>query len=427
MKAEIIAIGTELLMGDVVNSNAAWLSRELATLGIDVHYHITVGDNPERIQGVIRQAISRSDLLIFTGGLGPTMDDLTVATIADYFQTPLTTDSQSADTIRNYFIARGMPMSSSNLKQAQKPEGADTIHNPVGTAPGIAWDVSEKTGKPTLLLTFPGVPKELYAMWEHSKNAINRLQQAMGEQPQILVADFMHFFSIGESKLGEMLADLMQSANPTVAPYVGKAEVKIRVAAKADSETQARAMMQPIKDEILKRCSHYYYGENDIQLEQVVGERLLQQGLSLSVAESCTGGLISHRLTNVPGSSAYMFINMVTYGNIQKTNFIGVQPETLKTQGAVSAEVAAQMAEGIQKTSGCNIGLSTTGIAGPTGESEEKPVGLCYIGISEPGKTPMVKKVMVNSRYSREDIKHWFSQYALYYLWLYLQGQLTAD
>lgn len=425
MKAEIIAVGSELLIGDVINSNAAWISRELASLGVDVHYHVTVGDNPIRIQGVIQQAVERSDVLIFTGGLGPTDDDLTIATIADYFKTPLIVDPESEETIRNMFIVRGMPMSPSNLKQAKKPQGADTVKNPTGTAPGIAWDVSDKTGKQTLILTFPGVPKELYAMWPAGADFIRNRQRVSGEAAQVLMVHYLHFFGIGESKLGEMLRDLMTTANPTVAPYVGEASVKIRVAAKAESEAAAEALIEPIKAEIIQRCGDYYYGEDEATLETYVAQLLIDQQLTLSVAESCTGGLLSSRLTDVPGSSAYTLINMTTYGNAEKSRFLGVSGNTLSQHGAVSEEVAAEMAQGMLKASGSDLALSITGIAGPDGGTEEKPVGLAYIGIAW-GERLWVKKVLVNARYKRKDIKYWFTQYALSYLARALQGRLRA-
>lgn len=427
MKAEVIAVGSELLIGDVVNSNAAWISQKLAGLGVDVHFHVTVGDNPARIRGVIAQAVERSDLLIFTGGLGPTEDDLTVATIADYFQTPLIVDAESEAYIKGMFIARGMPMSPTNLKQAKKPDGAITVQNPVGTAPGIAWDLSAKMGRKIGLLAFPGVPKELYAMWPQGEEFIRQCQQAAQETPEVLYIQYLHFFGIGESKLGEMLADLMQSANPTVAPYVGNAEVKIRIAAKAANVDQARALVEPIKLEILKRCGDYYYGDDEDTMEQCVAQLLTQKGYSLAVAESCTGGLVSSRLTDVPGSSAYTFINMTTYGNVEKSQYLGVKPETLQAVGAVSPQVAAEMALGIQRNTRNDFGLSITGIAGPEGDTEEKPVGLAYIGLAAPDGRVFVKKILVNKRYSRRDIKYWFSQYALSTLLQALRGTLETD
>jgi nicotinamide-nucleotide amidase len=427
MKAEVIAVGSELLIGDVVNSNAAWISQRLAGLGVDVHYHVTVGDNPARIHGVITQAVERSDLLIFTGGLGPTEDDLTVATIAEHFQTPLMVDAESEAYIKGLFIARGMPMSPTNLKQAKKPDGAITVKNPVGTAPGIAWDLSAKTGKKTYLLTFPGVPKELYAMWPQGEEFIRQCQQVIHETAEVLYIQYLHFFGIGESKLGEMLADLMQAGNPTVAPYVGNAEVKIRIAAKAANTELAKQLVAPIRLEILKRCGDYYYGDDEDTLEQCVAQLLTQKGYSLAVAESCTGGLVSSRLTDVPGSSAYTFINMTTYGNLEKSQYLGVRPETLQAVGAVSPEVAAEMALGIKRNTRNDFGLSITGIAGPEGDTEEKPVGLAYIGLANPEDQVFVKKILVNKRYSRQDIKYWFSQYALSILLQSLRGTLQTD
>jgi nicotinamide-nucleotide amidase len=435
MKAEIIAIGTELLMGDVVNTNATWISKALAELGVDVYHHVTVGDNPPRIRKIIDQAVERADLLIFTGGLGPTVDDLTIATLAEHFQTPLIIDPDSEQTIRTMFIARNMPMSPTNLKQAQKPEGATTVPNPLGTAPGIAWDVSDKTGKSTYLLTFPGVPKELYAMWPAGRAFIQAKQKERGETLEVLVAQSMHFFGIGESKLGKMLADLMNGANPTVAPYVGNAEVRIRIVAKAPDEAKAIALITPIKAEILKRCDAYYYGTDDASLEQCVAEALIAKGFKLGVAESCTGGLISSRLTDIPGSSAFTVGNVVTYANEDKTAQLGVRAETLARHGAVSAEVAAEMAQGVLRRGDYDVALSVTGIAGPDGGKEEKPVGLAYIGIAirpyslNPGDPArlFVKKVRVNAKYGRKDIKHWFSQYALTHTLQALRGILETD
>ena len=420
MKAEIIAIGTEVLMGDVINSNAAWISKELAALGIDIYHHTTVGDNPSRIKKIITQALERSDVLIFTGGLGPTDDDLTIATIADYFDTQLINDPESEAAIQAYFIARDQQMSKTNIKQALKPEGATTIKNNLGTAPGIAWDVSHKTGKPACLLTFPGVPKELFHMWPQGRTFLQERQKALGENPERLFTTFLHFFGIGESKLAELLKDLMDNSNPTVAPYVGRAEVRIRLVAKAKTEAEGLAMIAPIREEILKRCGKFYYGEGDITLEQCVGQLLTQQKLTVGVAESCTGGLVSSRLTDVPGSSNYIVLNAVTYSNAQKEKLLGVKPATLEAFGAVSEACAAEMAEGIKKLSGCDIGVSLTGISGPDGGSVEKPVGLVFIGLCGVDGKTQTHKVLVNKNYSRTDIKHWFSQYALNIIRRYL-------
>lgn len=438
MKAEIIAVGTELLLGDVINSNAAWLSKELAQLGIDVFHHQTVGDNPARIHALLdhslnRPAPDRPEALIFTGGLGPTQDDLTVETLAQYFKTPMVLDAASEEKIRSYFIARDMPMSKTNIKQALRPEDAQVLLNPVGTAPGLLWDVSTKAGQPTYCLCFPGVPKELYAMWPQARDFLLQKMHDAGETPTVLATKFLHFFGIGESMLAEKLADLMQQSTPTVAPYVGRAEVKIRLAAKAPTQAQAEAMLHPVQEEILARCGAYYFGQSGTSgetatLEGCVASLLKAKQLTVAVAESCTGGLVSSRLTDLPGSSAYTRLNVVTYSNDQKARLLGVSSDTLAQFGAVSREVAAQMAVGVQKLAGSDYGLSLTGIAGPDGGSDEKPVGLVYIGLVGPeGTPPLTQKILVNPRYSRVDIKYWFSQYALHSLRQALTGTLVPD
>ncbi len=430
MRAEIIAIGTELLLGDIVNTNAAWISQKLASIGVDVYHHITVGDNPARIQSVIQQALDRSDFLIFTGGLGPTEDDLTMATIADYFNTPMIADPNSMESIKAFFIARGIEHTDNNLKQALKPESAETIANPIGTAPGIAWDVSDHTQKPNAILTFPGVPRELYAMWPAGEAFIRGQLQQQGEQSQVMVTRFLHFFGTGESKVALELADLMDGQNPTVAPYVGRSEVRIRIVAKANTAAEALKLIDPVKQTAVQRLSDFYFAEGqtteDVHIEAIVAGLLKDKGLTISVAESCTGGLVSSRLTDIAGSSEYTSLNMVTYSDEQKQQLLDVSASDIKQHGAVSPEVAKAMCEGIKTKAKTNIGVSLTGIAGPGGGSDEKPVGLVYIGFTGLAET-MVKKVLVNKNYSRQDIKYWFSQYALHYLRHYLSGTLKPD
>ena len=427
MRAEVIAIGSEILLGDIVNTNAAWISRKLALMGIDVYHHVTVGDNPDRIKQVIQQALGRSELLIFTGGLGPTDDDLTVETIANHFDQALVVDKEAEDTIKNYFITRDMPMSKSNVKQAKRPADAQCIKNPVGTAPGLFWNISQYAKKEAYVMAFPGVPKELFAMWDIGTTLLEEsLPIKTTNQKQLVFKEFMHFFGIGESKVGEILSDLMQSSNPSVAPYVGQSSVRVRMAAKATSEEEALQLFKPIKQEIKNRLADYYFGTGEnVQMEETVGALLKQNKLTVSVAESCTGGLVSHRLTNIFGSSAYTHFNAVTYSNEQKNRVLGVPTDILNTCGAVSEETAKAMALGIQKLNNSTIGLSLTGIAGPDGGSDEKPVGLVYIGLCGLTEDPIVKKVMVNARYDRSEIKHWFSQCALHHLRLYINNYLS--
>lgn len=424
MRAEVIAVGSEILLGDIVNTNAAWISRKLALMGIDVYHHVTVGDNPERIKQVIAQGLERSDLLVFTGGLGPTDDDLTVQTIADYFEQPLNRDIEAEEKIKKYFITRDMPMSRTNIKQADRPDDAEFIPNPVGTAPGLFWDLKPYTQKESFVACFPGVPKELFAMWDWLETKLDPYTNNEGQR-QLVFKEFMHFFGIGESKLGEAITDLMTLNNPTVAPYVGQSSVRIRIATKAATGEEAAGLTAPIKAEIINRLGQYYFGEGeDARFEQAVGSLLLEKQQTVATAESCTGGLVSHRLTNVSGSSAYIAFNAVTYSNEQKTKVLGVSEDLLANHGAVSAEVAEAMATGIQRSSGSDIGIALTGIAGPDGGTPEKPVGLVYIGLKNGDKPAISKKVMVNPNYPREDIKHWFSQYALYYLRLLLLDRL---
>lgn len=423
LSAEIIAVGTELLLGDIVNSNAAWLSDELARMGVSVYHHTTVGDNVARIHGVLRTALDRANVLIFTGGLGPTEDDLTIRALAEYFGAEMVSDPASEETIKAFFVARGMTHSPSNLKQALRPVDAAAIANPMGTAPGIAWQVPRPDGSPTLILTFPGVPREMKVMWPEGQKHLRVFEQQLGIQPQYIGTRSLHFFGIGESVLGERLKDLMAQSNPTVAPYVGRSEVRVRLGAKAADLASAQALLTPLADEIRTRLAEYYITEADtLRVEEIVGELLTSQNLTLSVAESCTGGLVSSRLTDVPGSSAYTTLNMITYSNTQKHAQLGVCTELLATKGAVSPEVAEAMAVGILEKTGSDIGLSLTGIAGPDGGTEDKPVGTLYMGLAiKEGvltKTQRVqhKLVRVNAKFGRTETKYWFSQYALHWV-----------
>jgi nicotinamide-nucleotide amidase len=423
LNAEIIAVGTELLLGDIVNSNAAWISEELARMGVSVYNHTTVGDNVERIHDVMASALSRANVLIFTGGLGPTEDDLTLRAIAEFFNAELVSDPDSEQVIKDFFVARGMTHAASNLKQALRPTDAKAIKNPMGTAPGIAWTVKRPDGSDALILTFPGVPREMKVMWPQGQAKLRQLESDLGMRPQYIGTKSLHFFGIGESKLGDELSDLMAQPNPTVAPYVGRSEVRVRLGAKADSMQAADDLLEPLAREIRTRLADYYFGEGDtLQVEDVVGRLLIEQQRTLSVAESCTGGLVSSRLTDVAGSSAYTTLNLVTYSNGQKHEQLGVPLNLIETKGAVSPEVAEAMAVGMLEKSGSDIALSLTGVAGPTGGTKEKPVGLLYMGLAIKdglfAETPRVqhKLVRVNGKFGRTEVKYWFSQYALHWV-----------
>lgn len=426
--AEIIAVGTELIVGETVNSNATWLSNELANIGVDVYYHSAVGDNPKRIQEVFELALKRSSFIIFTGGLGPTDDDLTVKTIADYFEAPLFRDETIAQNLEKYFIARGMPMSKTNLKQADKPEAAEFLDNPVGTAPGVFWDVSDPSSKKLRttdkkwLVFLPGVPMEMKTIWQES--VVPKLLQQLGIKEQLYTESLL-FFGIGESMLAEKLRDLMEQSSPSVASYVGEAEVRIRLAVKASSPEEAKQKLSSTKTAVLSRVGEYCFGEGDTSLEQEIIQLLQQQNKKVAVAESCTGGLISHRLTNISGSSACVDLNITSYANWAKQEFLEVGAKIIEDEGAVSEVVAIEMAKGIQQLAKTNFGLGITGIAGPTGGTDEKPVGLAYAAIALPNGITQVKKIVVNPRYPRVKIKYWFSQYALFELWQALKVETT--
>jgi nicotinamide-nucleotide amidase len=292
----------------------------------------------------------------------------------------------------------------------------------VGTAPGLFWDITDRLASldwidnrpagPCLMMAMPGVPREMKKMW--IEELVPRLQSY---QPNtgILVSQSLKFFGIGESRLAEMLSDLMALTSPTVSPYVGEADVRIRMAVRADTIEAGLAQLAPIKAAILERTHQYAIGENADILESLVGEHLKQKGLTIAVAESCTGGLVSSRLTDIPGSSDYVKLNVVTYSNDAKAQLLKVDPQLITQYGAVSEEVAIAMADGVQRLSGSDMGLSLTGIAGPTGGSDEKPVGLVYIGLAQTGYPTQAFKALVNPKYERSYIKYWFSQYALYY------------
>ena len=378
MTAEIICVGTEMLLGDILNSNAQYLAQQLAQLGIPHYYQTVVGDNPERLKEVIEIAASRVQILIFTGGLGPTPDDLTCETIADFFGVPLKERADIIEDIAEKFAQRGRVMSANNRKQALIPQGAEILPNPTGTAPGIIWQP-----RPGLtIFTFPGVPSEMYQMW--TQTAVPFLK-SQGWGKEIIYSRSLRFWGIGESALAEKVAPYFNLTNPTVAPYAGKGEVRLRISAKATDSTTAEALITPIEKQLIEIAGLDYYGANDDTLASVVGNLLRSSGETLSIAESCTGGGLGQMLTEIPGSSDYFWGGVIAYDNSVKLGLLGVNPEDLEKFGAVSAIVAEQMAAGVKNRLSTTWGLSITGIAGPTGGTETKPVGLVYIGLAGPG------------------------------------------
>ncbi|MBW4539251.1 MAG: competence/damage-inducible protein A [Myxacorys chilensis ATA2-1-KO14] len=377
MSAEIISVGTELLLGDILNSNAQFLAQQLAELGIPHFFQTVVGDNPERLKSAIAVASDRAELLIFTGGLGPTPDDLTTETIADFFSTPLIEKPEIVEDIAQKFAQRGRQMTDNNRKQALLPEGAQILYNPVGSAPGMIWQP-----RPNLtILTFPGVPSEMKVMWQQIAVPYLRSQ---GWGQVTIVSRTLRFWGISESMLAEKAATFFDLQNPTVAPYANLGEVKLRISARATSENAASALIAPVEQELRQIAGIDCYGVDEDSLASVVGDLLTTAQSTLSVAESCTGGRLGQMITTISGSSTYFMGGIISYDNAVKEALLGVDSQALEQVGAVSAIVAEQMAVGVRARLNTTWGLSITGIAGPGGGTDTKPVGLVYIGLASP-------------------------------------------
>lgn len=373
MIAEILSVGTELLMGQIANTDAQYISRRLAELGIAIYRHSTVGDNPTRVREALGQALSRSDIVITTGGLGPTEDDLTKETVAEYFGLEMRLHAPSLAAIEGFMARVGHPMSENNRKQAYFPEGATILENRCGTAPGCIVEVGDKA-----VAVLPGPPHELKDMFE------NRLAPWLAERSGARIASrFLRVFGIGESSLENQLRDLFHSDNPTLALYCGPGEVQARVTARADDEATARAMIAPVEAEIRRRLGDHVYGEGiDNSIERAAFDLLRARGETVSFAESCTGGLMASRLVGVPGASEVLGEAHVTYSDAAKRRVLGVQAETLAAHTAVSAQCAKEMAEGARRVSGADWAVSTTGYAGPDGGADGTPVGTVYIAVA---------------------------------------------
>jgi nicotinamide-nucleotide amidase len=377
MSAELICIGTELLLGDILNSNAQFFAQELASLGIPHFHQNVVGDNIERIHQVMEIACQRSSILIFTGGLGPTPDDLTTEGIASFFNTPLVEKPEIIEDIEAKFAKRGRKLVKSNYKQALIPQGASILPNPLGTAPGIIWQPRSHL----TILTFPGVPSEMKQMWLDTAVPFLKSQ---GWGKEVIYSRMLRFWGIGESNLAEKVSSFFDLQNPTVAPYASKGEVRLRISAKVNTEQEAINLIEPIAQQIQEIAGLDYFGYDEDTLAVVVGKHLKQAGETIAVAESCTGGGLGAMLTEVPGSSDYFLGGIISYANEVKIKLLGVSPEDLGKYGAVSEIVAQQMALGVKQQLNSSWGVSITGIAGPGGSTEDKPVGLVYIGIATP-------------------------------------------
>lgn len=389
MKCEILSVGTEILLGDILNTNSRYLSKELANLGIDVYYHQVVGDNRERILSALKEAFSRSDIIITTGGLGPTKDDMTKELVAEFLGMDMYLHEESLKKIEDYFKKMGRIPVKSNEKQAYFPKEAIILENNNGTAPGAIF---EKDGKAIIVL--PGPPKEMEPMFNNSVRKY--LEKLTG---YTIVSEVLRVFGIGESEAESKLQDLIDNGqNPTIAPYAKEGEVTFRITAKGKNEEEAKELIKPLKEEVYKRLGNLIYNTGDVSIQETVGEMLVNKNMTIGVSESCTGGLVSAKLIEYPGISSVFLEGAVTYSNEAKMRTLNVKKDTLEKFGAVSEETAIEMAEGIAKRCGSRIGVSTTGIAGPGGGTEEKPVGLVYIGVCIDGKTKVERHVFSGNR-----------------------------
>lgn len=386
MKAEIISVGTELLLGQVINTDASYVARALSELGIDMMFSCTVGDNNGRLKEALTNALERSDLVITTGGLGPTEDDLTKEAIAECAGVPLVLHEESMERLKEHFVGRYMGQN--QIKQAMLPKGATVLLNDRGTAPGCA--VETKDGK--IIMMFPGPPSELVPMLHNYG-----IPYLMERENASIFSMNVHVFGQGEGAVAELLSDMTDASNPTVATYAKEGEMYVRVTAKAENAQKAEEMCRPVAEQIRERIGDCVYGINVDCLEQLIVNLLSERKLTIATAESCSGGLLAKRITDIPGSSSIFEMGAVTYANRIKTLLLDVPEEMLEKHGAVSEEVAAAMAEGIREKSGSDIGIGITGIAGPDGGTEEKPVGLIYVGLSDK-KGTVVRKVKVFSQ-----------------------------
>ena len=411
MNAEIISVGTELLLGHTVNTDTTIIARELSALGIDLLFSCTVGDNAERLRAALREALSRSDVVITTGGLGPTGDDLTKETIAEAAGVELVLHEESRQRIETYF--KGRYCGENQYKQAMLPKGCTVFPNDAGTAPGCGLETD--TGKVVIMLHGP--PSEMELMLK--RYAVPYLAQ---REQAIIVSRMVRVFGIGEGAAEEKIRDLTEGANPTAATYAKENEMFVRITAKAATEQEAAALCEPVVREVCVRLGEFVYGVDVESLEEVVVHGLQEKGLHLATAESCTGGLVAKRLTDVPGASEVFEMGAVTYSNDVKSMLLGVPEELFPAYGAVSEPVARAMAEGVRKKAGASLGLGITGLAGPGGGTPEKPVGLVYMALSD-GTHTWVRRMDPPGRVkNRTWVRDRAAHYALDMVRRYLAG-----
>jgi len=408
MKAEIIGIGTEILLGEIVNTNSALLSRKLAGIGVDVYYHSTVGDNKKRLYEFIKTALKRSDIVITTGGLGPTIDDVTLETVAEVLEKPLILEKGIADLIDAHFKKRHIKMPQNNLRQAYIPKGATWLRNNIGTAPGLVIKIDRKS-----LIALPGPPREMIPMLD---SYVLPYLKKQSKNKAVILSRTLKTTGLAESQLHDKIKGFMRlSGDTTVGIYAHPGQVDLKITSKASNSIAAKRKINSIEKKIRRRLGRLIFGVDSETLEE--NTLKLLRNKTIAIAESCTGGLITSRITDIPGASKNLLCSIVAYSNRSKMELLDVSYETIKKYGAVSMQTAKAMAISARKLSRADIGISTTGIAGPAGAINKKPVGLVYIAFSTTLKT-LVKEYHFSG--TRESIKFRASQSALNMLRLYL-------
>lgn len=396
MKTAILSVGTEILFGQITNTNTVYLSQQLNLLGFDVMYHYTVGDNSQRLSELIDLAFRDCDLIITTGGLGPTEDDLTKETACQALHDELIMHQPSLQALKDGAAKRGKPMTENNFKQALMPSRAEVFDNDAGTAPGFALSEGEKT-----IVCMPGPPREMTRMWERRVRPYLEKRQT-----SVIFYKTLRLFGIGESSLETELLELIdKQTDPTIATYAKEGECSLRIASKRETLAEAQTAVDDMIQQVKERVGEYIYSFDDEELAQVVGRKLIDRGITLSACESCTGGLFSGALTSVAGISEVFDRGLVTYTYDAKMEELGVKKETLSEYTAESRQVALEMVQGLSKKTGSRVCISVTGIAGPGGGTADKPVGLIYVGCIFDGRTE-VKEIRMRN-VSREWNRHY--------------------
>lgn len=394
MTAEILCVGTELLLGDIVNTNAAYIARELARIGIDLYHQTVVGDNPERLKRALNNAFERADLVVTTGGLGPTFDDVTKETVAAYFGKKMVRNQEAMDRIASYYEKRGIELTDNTKKQADLPEGCIVFQNNHGTAPGLAME-----GKGKVVIMLPGPPSEMIPMFNNS--AVPYLMQYSGKT---IVSSTIHFFGIGESLLESRMHEYMLAhSNPSVAPYAKDGEVQVRVTASAHTREEAEAMIQPVVEEICRDYGKYLYGVDIGTMQNALVQELRKKGLTIAVAEGCSGGNVVKRITEVPGSDQVFEMGVVTNTVRAREKLAGVKAETMAQYGVYSEETAREMAEGIRNRSGADIGIAITGRTGLESDTVGEDLGLVYVAVDSEAYRHVTKVDLAGNRKAQSE------------------------